>query len=1055
MLHLVQFFLTVRHLAQEHELSAGAGERPHFSLRTLTRALTFARTTAVHYGFIRALYEGCFMMFCTMLDAPSTKRVEALLQFWILLGGDAVASKESATPAVQSVSVTLASNGSSTSTSTISFFSSLYTTGLTKAQLPKYLARDSFSKRKDDAWMSVYGFAVKRGPIEITEETEAAFARYILTPSVIRNLKNLARILATPYPILLQGPTSVGKTSMIEYLANLTHHRFVRVNNHEHTELQEYIGSYGWNEEKGKLVFQDGVLVQALRNGWWLVLDELNLAPSDVLEALNRLLDDNRELLVVETGELIHPHPDFRLFATQNPAGSVYGGRKHLSRAFRNRFIECFFCEIPCTEIEAILQQRCQLAPSYAKKLRTVYSDLQTRRSKGNLFAGKNGFMTLRDLFRWGSRDSAGGEQLLAEDGWMLIAERLRTSEERIVVKQVLEAHLRCDINPDTLYERAWESYQSLISEQTSLDARNSSRLVWTRPMKRLFHLIWRSIQHNEPVLLVGETGCGKTTVVQLCAALLNVKLHAVNCHQNSEVADFIGGMRPTRSEDPSTSVDATSSPQHRNQPPFRWYDGPLVQSMRNGEIFLLDEISLAEDAVLERLNSVLEPSRMLVLAEKGTAVGVEELRAASGFQFCATMNPGGDFGKKELSPALRNRFTEIWIGSPWETIDDLSLLVHTRLQDNFYVTPMLSFLQWLATHDATSDAVMAVELSNHLTSADVSSAQTTVAPNLSRMDLRHILLWIEFCNHFSEQHEADKGAHFIHGGCMTFVDCIEVSSSSSVSTEGVLMKEMRLQQLISSLNDATILFDDWKYLLNSTYSAPSIPSPPLSQQEFSLGPFQIPRGDGAMLNGADNAKKSYSHFSFSPQTTTFLNALKILRAMQLPNNQPILLEGPPGVGKSALVEALAQHSNHALVRINLSDQTDLCDLFGADLPLISTNSQEESVRGTKESENYRETKAFAWKDGPFLKAMKSGAWVLLDELNLASQSVLEGLNACLDHRGTVGFSCIPGVSFLPSFRRLFLNWEKRLHAPKTFVCLEHRIRLVKEGGGKDCQSLF
>jgi len=43
-------------------------------------------------------------------------------------------------------------------------------------------------------------------------------------------------------------------------------------------------------------VFQEGVLVEAVRKGYWVILDELNLAPSEVLEALNRLLDDNREL---------------------------------------------------------------------------------------------------------------------------------------------------------------------------------------------------------------------------------------------------------------------------------------------------------------------------------------------------------------------------------------------------------------------------------------------------------------------------------------------------------------------------------------------------------------------------------------------------------------------------------------------------------------------------------------------------------------------------------------------------------------------------------------
>ena len=46
------------------------------------------------------------------------------------------------------------------------------------------------------------------------------------------------------HPILLQGPTSSGKTSLVEYLAQRTGHRFMRINNHEHTDLQEYLGSY-------------------------------------------------------------------------------------------------------------------------------------------------------------------------------------------------------------------------------------------------------------------------------------------------------------------------------------------------------------------------------------------------------------------------------------------------------------------------------------------------------------------------------------------------------------------------------------------------------------------------------------------------------------------------------------------------------------------------------------------------------------------------------------------------------------------------------------------
>lgn len=72
-------------------------------------------------------------------------------------------------------------------------------------------------------------------------------------------------------------------------------------------------------------MFHEGALVRAVRHGHWVILDELNLAPTDVLEALNRLLDDNRELFVPELQETIQPHPHFMLFGTQNPAGAYAG----------------------------------------------------------------------------------------------------------------------------------------------------------------------------------------------------------------------------------------------------------------------------------------------------------------------------------------------------------------------------------------------------------------------------------------------------------------------------------------------------------------------------------------------------------------------------------------------------------------------------------------------------------------------------------------------------------------------------------------------------------
>ena len=56
----------------------------------------------------------------------------------------------------------------------------------------------------------------------------------------------------------------------------------------------------------------------------------------------------------------------------------------------------------------------------------------------------------------------------------------------------------------------------------------------------------------------------------------------------------------------------------------FEWHDGILVESMQQGGLLLIDEISLANDSVLERLNSVFEADRTLVLSEKSSREAVK-----------------------------------------------------------------------------------------------------------------------------------------------------------------------------------------------------------------------------------------------------------------------------------------------------------------------------------------------------------------------------------------------------------------------------------------------
>lgn len=59
--------------------------------------------------------------------------------------------------------------------------------------------------------------------------------------------------------------------------------------------------------------------------------------------------------------------------------------------------------------------------------------------------------------------------------------------------------------------------------------------------MCRLFFLVERCYKMREPVLLVGETGGGKTSVCQLLSVFLQSRLHILNCHQYTETSDFLG----------------------------------------------------------------------------------------------------------------------------------------------------------------------------------------------------------------------------------------------------------------------------------------------------------------------------------------------------------------------------------------------------------------------------------------------------------------------------------------------------------------------------------
>ncbi|KAF2362034.1 ATPase dynein-related AAA domain [Trinorchestia longiramus] len=966
-----RFYEEVRRRASaKGELADTTGTAPHYSLRTLCRALAVAAGNPA-VDFDRSLYEAFCLSFLTQLDRKSYPIVEDLILKYLIVPKKSKSLKEPSNlfnKIKKRFSRVLPHPARVTETND----------GLDVTGVPQGTVIGDY--------VMVAGYWVSKGIKEPQTDEQ-----YILTKSVKWNLRSVVRIVSLGHglPVLLQGDTSVGKTSLITYLARKCGVPCIRINNHEHTDIQEYLGSYA-PDENGKLIFREGALVTAMRQGQWIILDELNLAPTDVLEALNRLLDDNRELYLPETQETVKAHPNFRLFATQNPPG-LYGGRKVLSRAFRNRFVELHFDDIPGDELVDIIHRRCCLSEQHSKKLVSVLQALQMRRGRDNVFQGHQSLVTLRDLFRWAERyhhaqkpEQEDGslfyewEQHLADEGYLVLAGRVRNDEENNLIKEVLEEKMRCKINSDRLFKFNDETSPVTrpILENLS-QVKGFEHMVFTDDMLRLYVLLSKALSFGEPVLLVGETGCGKTTVCQMIAVQQQQKLYSINCHMHTEGADFLGGLRPVRLR--SDLEDDRL---------FEWVDGPLIHAMREGGMFLADEISLAEDSVLERLNSVLEPERTLVLAEKGSSndasgetLKTEVVVAHEAFRLIGTMNPGGDYGKKELSPAMRNRFTEIWcpkIEIQRASCDVLNIVEHNVRKGLV-----------LGNQEPGKSGIGAAMLDfwKFFTSSKLGK--------LCTVSIRDIISWVQFINKVTVapgDEELDVGLAYIHGACLVLLDGL----GSGLTGTGVIgweeLKEVSLNYVYQQVWSLTGLKPDLSMVEESCVTKLKFVD---EAKRFGIQPFFIEKGKVGLPKD--------EQFTFvAPRTC--INLVRVLRGLQL--SRPLLLEGSPGVGKTSLVVALAKASSNDIVRINLSEQTDVSDLFGADLPV-------EGANGGK----------FAWRDGPLLQALRNGSWVVLDELNLASQSVLEGLNACFDHRGEV---------FVPELGQSF---KVSHNATKIFAC--------------------
>jgi|TARA_R110000868_G_scaffold18172_11_gene78859 cobaltochelatase CobS len=145
--------------------------------------------------------------------------------------------------------------------------------------------------------------------------------------------------------VMIQGYHGTGKSTHIEQVAARLNWPAVRVNLDSHISRIDLIGKDAIKLKDGKQVtdFQEGILPWALRNPTAIVFDEYDAGRADVMFVIQRVLEVDGKLTLLDQNKVIHPHPYFRIFATANTVGlgdttGLYHGTQQINQGQMDRW---------------------------------------------------------------------------------------------------------------------------------------------------------------------------------------------------------------------------------------------------------------------------------------------------------------------------------------------------------------------------------------------------------------------------------------------------------------------------------------------------------------------------------------------------------------------------------------------------------------------------------------------------------------------------------------------------------------------------------------------
>jgi hypothetical protein len=136
--------------------------------------------------------------------------------------------------------------------------------------------------------------------------------------------------------LLIRGHAGSGKTMCVLAWASARDYRYYNISSNIGLEPSHLFGMWIPTEQAGVFKWQDGPVTDLVRNGGVLLLNEIDFMPERITTVLFGLLDDRREIQLLENGgEVIKAHPDLVVIGDHNPN---YRGSRPMNQAWKDRF---------------------------------------------------------------------------------------------------------------------------------------------------------------------------------------------------------------------------------------------------------------------------------------------------------------------------------------------------------------------------------------------------------------------------------------------------------------------------------------------------------------------------------------------------------------------------------------------------------------------------------------------------------------------------------------------------------------------------------------------